>query len=368
LVWGGEPVSTTLMQAPLFPGFISIVYRLSGPSLLAVRAAHALMGTMTCAFTVVVTRRLFRSSTAGIIAGLMMALYLPAIFYEGVLVPATLILFLDSLFVFLMVPEKGPPQGVRLVLSGFVLGLSVIAKPVAVLLVPFALLFILRGAPGRAFARNAAVFIVGLLVAMTPLTIRNAKVTGEFIPLTTGGGINFYIGNNPKANGFYSVPFYEGSPIGGTPEVQQRRMTDIAEKESGRPLSGREVSSFWTRKGLDHIRRFPRRSASLLWQKTLFFWNSYERSNVESLAFHRRFGGILPLRLPGFGFVAPLGLLGIFMTWKDRRRLHLIYGGIITYFTAGLVFYVLARYRLPVIVFLIPMAGAAVASMLKLFR
>ena len=379
LVWGGELPATKLMQAPLYPWFLSLIYRVFGPNLTAVRSIQALLGVLTCAFVTVFTRRLFRSSTAGIAAGLLTALYLPAIFYEGVILPATLILFFNSLFVLLMVPDTGQAGPARLLAAGFVLGLSVITKPVALLLLPFAIIYIwmrtkkFNGSVpgpgvGKRLMRYSAALVIGLLFAMAPLTIRNAKMTGKFMPLTTGGGINLYIGNNPRANGFYSIPFYRDMPLGGTPEVQQERMRLLAEAAEKRDLSPGEVSGFWTRETLSYIASEPGKSAALTFRKFLYFFNGYERASVESIPFHREFGGIISLPLPGYWFVLSLSLLGIFLTRKRWDRLILIYGGILTYLAAAVIFYVLARYRLPVAVFIIPLAGATVSILLKMIR
>ncbi len=379
LVWGGELPATKLMQAPLYPWFLSLLYRVFGPNLTAVRSIQALLGVLTCAFVTVFTRRLFRSSTAGIAAGLLTALYLPAIFYEGVILPATLILFFNALFVLLMVPDTGQAGPARLMAAGFVLGLSVITKPVALLLLPFAIIYIWmrtkkfnKTAPGpgtgKRLLRYSAALLIGLLFAMAPLTIRNARITGTFMPLTTGGGINFYIGNNPRANGFYSVPFYRDMPLGGTPEVQQERMRLLAEADEKKELSPGEVSRFWTRETLRYIASEPGKSAALTFRKFLYFFNKYERASVESIPFHRKFGGIISLPLPGYWFVLSLALLGIFLTRKRWGRLILLYGGVLTYLAAAVIFYVLARYRLPVVIFLIPFAGATVSILLKMLR
>ncbi len=396
LVWGGELPATKLMQAPLYPWFLSLIYRIFGPSLTAVRSVQALLGIFTCAFITVITRRLFRSSTAGIIAGLLAALYLPALFYEGILLPASLVLFLNALFVLLMVPDTGQARPARLMAAGFVLGLSVMTKPVALLLLPFALLYILfsakrfsgdaavgrsaatdtagraetagaRSVGGAIFIRYSAL-VVGLVFALAPLTIRNARMTGTFVPLTTGGGISFYQGNNPKANGFYSVPVYRGMSLGGTPEIQQERMWLFAEAAEKRKLSPGEVSRFWTRETLRYIASEPGTAAALTFRKFLYFFNRYERANVETMSFHRKFGGILALPLPGYWFVLSFALLGIFLTGKRWDRLILLYGGVLAYFAAAVVFYVLARYRIPVVVFLIPFAGAAIMKLLKMLR
>ena len=46
------------------------------------------------------------------------------------------------------------------------------------------------------FAKSRAVpLLIGAIVAVAPVTIRNAK-SGEFVPISHNGGINFYIGNN----------------------------------------------------------------------------------------------------------------------------------------------------------------------------
>ncbi|MBN1885434.1 MAG: glycosyltransferase family 39 protein [Candidatus Krumholzibacteriota bacterium] len=383
LVWGGELPATRLMQAPLYPWFVSIVYRIFGPSPTAVRVVQAILGTASVGFTVTIARRLLGSSAAGILAGLLMACYLPLVFYEGVLVPATLVVFLNLLFVLLLTTESGPPPRVRLLAAGLVLGFSVVAKPVALLLLPFALLHLRFGGggpgnvnarseaprrPGRGLSARAAVFAAGLVFGASPLAIRNLAVTGDFIPLTTGGGINFYIGNNAGANGFYAVPDWDGRSLGATPGEQCERMYEVAAAVTGRPVSHAEMSNFWRDRGLDWARGNPGAWAALAWQKTLFFWNRYERANVESIAFHRRFPGIVAARLPGWGVAAPLAILGIFLTAGRWRRLWLLYGLVGAYFAAAVIFYVLARYRLPAVPALAAFAGAAVTELLRMIR
>ena len=143
-------------------------------------------------------------------------------------------------------------------------------------------------------------------------------------------------------------------------------MHDIASSETERKLTHSEVSNFWLREGIESNLENTGKWGSLLRMKSIFFWNKYERANIESLPFHRRFGGILVLPLFNFGIVAPLALTGIFISRGRRKRLILLYGGIMTYFAAGVIFYILARYRLPVLVFLIPFAGAGAAGILKL--
>ena len=89
---------------------------------------------------------------------------------------------------------------------------------------------------------------------------------------------------------------------------------------------------------------------------------------MENFSFHRELPGMLGLPLLTFGAVAPLSLLGIFLTRNRSRRLWLLYGGVITYFFAAIAFYVLARYRLPVVPFLLPFMGAGLVELYALLR
>ncbi len=382
LAFGGDTGPTTLMQSPVYPWFLSLIYRAFGPELAAVRLVQALLGTASCGLVMLAARRFFRSDAAALLAGLVAALYAPLVFYEGALLPATLVVFLNALFVAVMFTAERPDLP-RLLGAGLVLGAAAAANPPTLLLLPFALLHLyFAGTPPDAaadgatppprptgrFLKASLVLVIGIAAALSPLAVRNALRTGEFIPLTAGAGINFYHGNNPEANGFYRVPAYRGISLGGTPEEQSINMAAVASKESGRALSQTEISNFWLGAGLDYIRGNPGAWASLVWRKFQFFWNAYERANVENFHFHRRFRGVLSLPLLTFGVVAPLGLLGLFLTRDRRKKLWLLYGGILAYLCTALAFYVLARYRLSAVVFLMPFAGAAVVELYALAR
>ncbi len=378
IVSGGEPVASNLMQAPLYPWFMAALYKIFSPNVTVVRIFQALMGSASCAFTIFITYRFFRSRAGAIIAGAIHALYLPLIFYEGVLVPATLIIFLNLLSITILISRAGLPGKGRMILSGLFLGASIAAKPVSALLVPFLVLhfYFSSRADGKLDAsaawktslRCTLILLVGIIAAIAPVTIRNARMTGEFIPVSTGLGINFYHGANPEANGYYAVPTYNRIYIGATPEDQAKSIAMIASSEAGRELKPSEVSRFWLKKGIEYNLEHPDHFWRLVSTKVLFFWNKYERANVENFNFHRDLPGVLGLPLFTFGFVVPLGLMGIFLTRSRWKSLWIIYGGVITYFAACVIFYVIARYRLPIIPFLIPFAGAGLVALYSMAR
>src|SRR6202022_4188309 len=91
-------------------------------------------------------------------------------------------------------------------------------------------------------ARAAAIFVTGVAIVLVPVAARNAYVGGGFYLTTSQAGPNFYIGNNPKADGTYqSLRFGRGAP-----EYERQDATELAEHALGRRLTPSEVSSYWT--------------------------------------------------------------------------------------------------------------------------
>src|SRR6266566_4369062 len=75
--WIGRDV---FYQAPLYPYFLGVIYRVAGRDLLVVRVCQAIVGSASCALLCLAAARMF-SRSVGIIAGLALALYAPAIFF-----------------------------------------------------------------------------------------------------------------------------------------------------------------------------------------------------------------------------------------------------------------------------------------------
>ena len=82
---GGEWIGRDVFyQAPLYPYFLGVVYAIFGRDLLAVRLIQALIGSASCVLLALACRRLF-GDAAGAAAGLLLALWAPAIFFDGLL-------------------------------------------------------------------------------------------------------------------------------------------------------------------------------------------------------------------------------------------------------------------------------------------
>ena len=95
--WMGHEV---FYQAPLYPYFLGVLYAVAGRSLLMVRICQAIIGSIACVWLGLAGRRFF-SGRVGLIAGLLLALYAPAIFFDSLLQKSVLDVFFVCLTIWI---------------------------------------------------------------------------------------------------------------------------------------------------------------------------------------------------------------------------------------------------------------------------
>jgi tetratricopeptide (TPR) repeat protein len=353
----GDSVEGAFFMSPLYSWFLAGLYRLFGRDLLLVRLVQSVLGAGVAVLVYQLGTRVFDRKT-GVIAGLLAATYGAFIFYDGSVLMTPLLVFLSTAGLYLLVEADARGSAALAVLSGVAMGFSGIGRASALAFVPFAALWLFMAdrwgkrrtaSPGRSAAFLAALLLVGVVVVVAPLTFRNYVVSGDFVPITSNGGINFYIGNSEIATGGYEKP--EELDIIADPDGEA-----IAEADVGRDLSPSEVSSYWFGRAGRFISANPGAWASLLVRKLAFVMSSYELPQLENYYFQRRYSWLLSAPLPGFAVVAPLGLVGLVLAWSRRRaRILLAFFGV--YVLTIVAFFVVSRYRLPAVPALI--IGAA---------
>ena len=376
---GGEWLGTEVFyQAPLYPYLLGLVYAIAGRHLLLVRVIQAVIGSASCALLALAAARVF-NRRAGIAAGLMLALYAPAIFFDGLLQKSALDVFFVCLALWLISrtektaeraknAEKDVSQrslrSPRFFLLGLTMGGLALTRENAlvfiVVILGWTVLNAERRTPNAERLRRAGLFLAGLAVVLVPVAARNAYVGGGFFITTSQFGPNFYIGNNPNADGTYqSLRFGRGAP-----EYERQDAAELAGRALGKTLTPAEVSSYWTDKALDFVTSRPGAWLALTGRKIALLWNATEVLDTESQEAHAEYSW--PLRLLGhvghFGILVPLALLGAIVTWPARSRLWILYAMTLAYAASVVAFYVFARYRYPLVPLLILFAAAAVAD------
>ncbi|OGS50551.1 MAG: hypothetical protein A3J79_06390 [Elusimicrobia bacterium RIFOXYB2_FULL_62_6] len=353
---------TAFYQSPFYPYFLAGFYKLFGHNPQGVLWVQAAVDSFTCVLIMRAGELCF-GARAGLAAGLLAALYRPFIFNAALLTKETFVLFALALFLIalLRAGEKGSFR--RLFLCGLAAGWCLLLRPNAVLLAPAALLWLWLRARGqrspagrRGFLKVAvAPLALGLLLPVLPATLHNYAASRDLVLVNYTGGFTLFIGNNPEATPFGTYPL----GISTDPLREEKESTAIAEKTAGRTLKPSEVSSFWTRQAIRFAAGHPFRWLGLMLQKFWFFWNSYEFSDNYDLQFiQEKFNTVLKLPLASFALAGCLAAVGLFLC-RLREPAGLLPLLFWTYFFSILPFWICDRYRLPALIFLLPLAGGA---------
>jgi tetratricopeptide (TPR) repeat protein len=388
--WIGQDV---FYQAPLYPYLLGTLYSVVGRDLLLVRVVQAVIGALSCVLLMLAASKLI-SRKAGIIAGLGLALYAPLIFFVGLLQKSVLDVFFVCMALWLVSGLVGDPhprqrprraerakqilptsQGLgatgyrRRALGWFWLGLAIgglsltreNALAFVVVILIWALTSRAAGSSWRPRAAAAGAFALGLALVLTPVVIRNSLVGGGVYLTTAQFGPNFYIGNNPRADGTYmSLRFGRGAP-----EYEREDARALAEEALRRRLTDAEVSSYWTQEALAFIRSEPQAWLRLVGRKAALLWNRSEMLDTESQETHEEWSPLLYVaaRVGHFGVLVPLAVLGVIVTWPLRSRLTVPYALALAYAASVVMFYVFARYRYPLVPFLMLFAAGGLAGL-----
>ncbi|MCX7022730.1 MAG: glycosyltransferase family 39 protein, partial [bacterium] len=324
-----------------YPYILALVWSVFGKSLVAARLIQALAGALNAVVIFLLARRLFggekeeehrRGEIVGRIAGFGAALYGYLAFLELDLLMTAYELLAINLGLLWLVKFLDGRRWRHLVGAGLAFGVASLGRPnvwlVAVVLAVFIIIVLTRRWKWKTLrALGAGALMVGLcFVLILPVTLRNALAADDPVLLSSNAGVNFWIGNNENATGYWGVP---GDMRDRLFESSRKR----AEAASGRELEPSEVSAWWMDRAGDFIVRNPVRALGLFAKKALLFFNAYEMPNHLDYYFVRARGGwalwLMPL---GFWLVMPLGLAGLFLwrPWGDKHRLIAVF--VILYF------------------------------------
>jgi len=193
-------------RPPLTAAILAAAYAIFRPEFVVGHWLFALLGAGVCAAVTAVGSRWF-SRMVGACAGCLTAFSFSQIVLSGTYnseIPSALLL-LASLVVY----ER---QGkVAAVLSGLLSGAACLAR--AEMLLVLAVMAIVEFVCSRRQRRRLAIAAVACFLTLSPWTVRNylfmtksypsAPLAARIVPISANGGLNFYIGNGPAANGGY---------------------------------------------------------------------------------------------------------------------------------------------------------------------
>jgi 4-amino-4-deoxy-L-arabinose transferase-like glycosyltransferase len=363
---------------PLYPYFVALAYAVAHPDPWVVRLVQSAFGVLDGVLVLLVGRRVF-GVTASRAAVVLYAGYGPLVFYENLLVMEALTTTLALVALALaVVPRAREPW--RAAFIGLLIGLASLGRPTFLVALPAALYAFheLRSRPPRSQAVRfwilAAVATATCLLVVLPVVVRNARLGGG-ITITTNGGVNFYAGNNPNANGRFHEP--PGVRFFRDPVLTSSAQTALPPAVAARALTVRSVagtedaanSKMWFRRSLAWIRSQPLAALELLLRRVWLVLQAREIAQIESYEFHARRLGVLHPFVVDFGWLWPLALLG---GWRAAQSRRIGWRGIAAFAAAMLVpcllFFVTSRYRAAAVPVVVLVAGFGVQQSVTWFR
>lgn len=177
----------TLGHPPGYSILLAIIYSLMGESSNAAQFIQIIFDALCSVLIYLIVAELFPAAAA-LLAGLLAA-FSPQFAWNSVLLlPDSLAVFPILLAMYLIARSTRRPGLWTIAAAGACVGLSCWLRANALLLAPFlALACLVLYERGRRL-RYGAALLVGAILVIAPLTIRNAVVFRHFIPLSLGAG------------------------------------------------------------------------------------------------------------------------------------------------------------------------------------
>jgi len=337
----GHGFGLQTLRPPGYPVFIAAVWSITGESLLALRVAEALLGTLTAVLVGVFGARWF-GRRAGLLAMAIATLhpvlaFLPATQYSENLIVLVCVLAYGCMLGALADARAGLG---RWMAGGALLGLAALIRPNAVILAPG----ILLGATwpmaraGRRWLLPAVTVAAALALTLSPWLIRNHDVHDHWFFVATGGGRALWLGSNDHTTGRAGSIVLPDSTL--TAELM--RLPD----EVGRD---RRLGAL----GLAWMKADPARAARMYLVRMSSLWAIYPDTYTRT-RFMNDFARVAQGAASVFIFAGALLALA---RARDVPLLTPMVSAIVLFSLVNAVFFMVLRYRMPFEPLLIWMAA-----------
>jgi 4-amino-4-deoxy-L-arabinose transferase-like glycosyltransferase len=319
-------------QPPVFPVLEAGVFALFGVNnTTAVEIVLAFFGALQCVFLALWAKEL-ATERVGLLAGLWAAAYPQFIRYPQTRYSEAFYMCLIALGLWALTRALRNRSAWLVAVAGAVFGLSALTREVSLFFIPVIACWFWTGRRNlpEGLPRYLATFVLGMALVITPWTIRNWLVLRTFAPISTNGGINFYIGNSPRAEGRYNrevpfdwfvVPGVEWNDGAAEVEANKRGFAE----------------------GLKYVKEYPGRALKRWGNNAYYLWEPPSLTKAKS-------GKELVLRLGWLIFYLAMfgfGVYGLYRLGGRWRSVSLGLFGLLFLSFPYFITYADTRYRLP---------------------
>ena len=351
-LFGENPFVPGLIQVGVDAGMAVLIYQICLRIFVSVRSTSSIAN---------LDPRLI-----GLSAALGWAFFVPTQAYSVVLMPTAWFVLVFWFVVWRIIRSDAALRAPECLILALLIGITAnaIATILAVVPLILAALFLrLKKESGlwRALAGRCALLFAGLALGTSPCWIHNYLIAKDPVPLSAHSGINFWIGNNPDANGYPRFP--PGLRAGQAAMLQDSIAQ--AEAAAGRSLKHAEVSAYWSGKAKEYITRHPGDWLTLIARKLRNFWSAFQYDDLSIITSLREQGVILPGL--SFGIVAAFAIPGMFFGWWMAPRSRWVLAAIFLSMFALLAVFITERYRLVAVPGLFIFAALGLSILWKAF-
>lgn len=352
---GGKWPKEFYYQPFYYAVFLPLIYLASGFSLWAVAVVQSLLGGVTAFLTGLIGKELF-GRTAALTAALLTAVSTPLLLYAPFHQNETLQCFNLTLLFFLLLKALRKKNLLFWALTGAAAGIATLTRGNILLFLPLLLLALwnTRHITLRKKALLSGVTLLLFLAVQVPFIAYNTSARKTLTGPSTAANAVLALGNTPEA-----PPGGRNSGLPAGPMEYPQSFHDF--------MKNTEKGISVPRQMIDWMFREPGAFFELQFRKLLLFWDSRELPNNVSLYGEGVHSLILSLLLPGRSCVLlPLALAGMFLFAGAFRKKALkarayLYGFVLLYWGAIAVFYILSRFRAPILPLCSVFAGAFAA-------
>ena len=329
--------------------FLRILFTIFGSDPLVIVFAQAFLGAFTVLLTGLIGARL-GGEKAGIIAALILTIFRNHILYTPFALIAVLQTFLITLTVYLSFLAFDRRKWQYWAFTGLAMSCSILSRGNLILLLPFVLFFIWRvHKPGlKQVLIPMTAFLLAVYLPQLPFSVKNYNVTGEWTGPSTAGDVVLSIGNNPDA-----PPGTESLPLAHY--ITYDEYDEVTHWQNGKPEELGGSIKKW-------VKSNPVEWLEKKFDTLSLYSSNYECYNNITLAqCVHHVPWLNSVVLLDYWIVAiPFFVLLIrsIITRKfSNRKLNFILIVSIIYSAGIVLFYVLSRYKLPIVPLLCVCAG-----------
>lgn len=348
-----------------YPFVLSRIYYFTGSSIIAAKIIQAILGSVTSVLVYVLAKKLF-DRKIGVIAGLIYALYGPAVFFETQLLAAGWACFWAvTLILLLLKAQQSHKLSLHLV-TGLCAGAAVLTRATFIPFIAAVCIWLIfrwhkvKLEP-KTIVANTALLILGIAAALTSVSTLNYIENQRLTPLPEAGPLNLYIGNNPNSNLTRAI----------RPAHQWKLLIALPKKHGAQ--NNKQAEEYFIQQVKNYARTQPKDFLKNLAAKTGEFFTSREIPRNIDIYTETKDSSLLSalvFEIGRFGFplgvLFPLSLIGF---WLQRRKLiSPVVLFLLLYPLAIILVFPAARYRLPIVPVLAPLAAAGLLGVINFIK